>query len=71
MFEHRLDEGGIELVARTGGEELECLGRRQGAAVGAVAEKRVEDIRDGDDPAGDRDRLAGQAVGAALPSKRS
>ena len=66
----RVDDVGRELRAGVGVQLGDRDLERQRLAVRAVGRHRVEGVAGGDDAGGDRDRLAGQAVGiaAAVPA---
>jgi hypothetical protein len=59
------DDLGVELLARLGDDLLDRLLERPRLLVRARVREDVEDVGDGGDAAGQRDRVAGQAVGVA------
>ncbi len=65
--EQRLDDGGIELRPRVVAQLLHRDLERQRAPVGAIGRHRVEGVARRDDPGGERDRVAGEAVRVAAP----
>ncbi len=67
----RLEDGGVELEPRVGAQLVDRRVTGHRGAVGAGRRHRAVGVADADDPRGERDRLAAQAVGVAAAVARA
>ena len=68
-FQESLHHLGIEMAAGALANNVECVGMRKGLLVATLRGERIVDVGQGQNPGGDRNRLAAQGIGiaAAIP----